>query len=146
MLFDINAPVDLGSKAITHSLEEQKFAVKNSLPFNGLLSNYHAITNKGCATTNGEQLSLESLENKTVIFKHRNKEYKIENAKQVLASKTEIKLPYDEEIKDYYIGNKIYIRTEEHIFSFDNNNYNIILTIDKDENGKYKSCFFTTKS
>ena len=146
MLFDINAPVDLGSKAITHSLEEQKFAVKNSLPFNGLLSNYHAITNKGWATTNGEQLSLESLENNTVIFKHRNKEYKIENAKQVLASKTEIKLPYDEEIKDYYIGNKIYIRTEEHIFSFDNNNYNIILTIDKDENGKYKSCFFTTNN
>lgn len=146
MLFDINAPVDLGSKAVTHSLEEQKFAVKNSLPFNGLLSNYHAITNKGWATTNGEQLSLESLENNTVIFKHRNKEYKIENAKQVLASKTEIKLPYDEEIKDYYIGNKIYIRTEEHIFSFDNNNYNIILTIDKDENGKYKSCFFTTNN
>ena len=146
MLFDINAPVDLGSKAITHSLEEQKFAVKNSLPFNGLLSNYHAITNKGWATTNGEQLSLESLENNTVIFKHRNKEYKIENAKQVLASKTEIKLPYDEEIKDYYIGNKIYIRTEEHIFSFDNNNYNIILTIDKDDNGKYKSCFFTTNN
>ena len=146
MLFDINAPVDLGSKAITHSLEEQKFAVKNSLPFNGLLSNYHAITNKGWATTNGEQLSLESLENNTVIFKHRNKEYKIENAKQVLASKTEIKLPYDEEIKDYYIGNKIYIRTEEHIFSFDNNNYNIILTIDKDENGKYKSCFFTVNN
>lgn len=146
MLFDINAPVDLGSKAVTHSLEEQKFAVKNSLPFNGLLSNYHAITNKGWATTNGEQLSLESLENNTVIFKHRNKEYKIENAKQVLASKTEIKLPYDEEIKDYYIGNKIYIRTEEHIFSFDNNNYNIILTIDKDENGKYKSCFFTVNN
>ena len=146
MLFDINAPVDLGSKAITHSLEEQKFAVKNSLPFNGLLSNYHAITNKGWATTNGEQLSLESLENNTVIFKHRNKEYKIENAKQVLASKTEIKLPYDEEIKDYYIGNKIYIRTEEHIFSFDNNNYNIILTIDKNENGKYKSCFFTVNN
>ena len=146
MLFDINAPVDLGSKAVTHSLEEQKFAVKNSLPFNGLLSNYHAITNKGWATTNGEQLSLENLENNTVIFKHRNKEYKIENAKQVLASKTEIKLPYDEEIKDYYIGNKIYIRTEEHIFSFDNNNYNIILTIDKDENGKYKSCFFTTNN
>ena len=146
MLFDINAPVDLGSKAITHSLEEQKFAVKNSLPFNGLLSNYHAITNKGWATTNGEQLSLESLENNTVIFKHRNKEYKIENAKQVLASKTEIKLPYDEEIKDYYIGNKIYIRTEEHIFSFDNNNYNIILTIDKNDNGKYKSCFFTVNN
>ena len=146
MLFDINAPVDLGSKAVTHSLEEQKFAVKNSLPFNGLLSNYHAITNKGWATTNGEQLSLESLENNTVIFKHRNKEYKIENAKQVLASKTEIKLPYDEEIKDYYIGNKIYIRTEEHIFSFDNNNYNVILTIDKDENGKYKSCFFTVNN
>ena len=146
MLFDINAPVDLGSKAITHSLEEQKFAVKNSLPFNGLLSNYHAITNKGWATTNGEQLSLESLENNTVIFKHRNKEYKIENAKQVLASKTEIKLPYDEEIKDYYIGNKIYIRTEEHIFSFDNNNYNIILTIDKNENSKYKSCFFTVNN
>ena len=137
MLFDINAPVDLGSKSITHSLEEQKFAVKNSLPFNGLLSNYHAITNKGWATTNGEQLSLESLENNTVVFKHRNKEYKIEDAKQVLASKTEIKLPYDEEIKDYYIGNKIYIRTEEHIFSFDNNTYEIILSIDKNENGKY---------
>ena len=146
MLFDINAPVDLGSKSITHSLEEQKFAVKNSLPFNGLLSNYHAITNKGWATTNGEQLSLESLENNTVIFKHRNKEYKIENAKQVLASKTEIKLPYDEEIKDYYIGNKIYIRTEEHIFSFDNNTYEIILSIGKNENGKYKSCFFTTNN
>ena len=145
MLFDINAPVDLGSKSVTHSLEEQKFAVKNSLPFNGLLSNYHAITNKGWATTNGEQLSLESLENNTVVFKHRNKEYKIEDAKQVLASKTEIKLPYDEEIKDYYIGeNKIYIRTEEHIFSFDNNTYNVILTIDKNENNKYKSCFFTT--
>ena len=144
MLFDINAPVDLGSKSVTHSLEEQKFAVKNSLPFNGLLSNYHAITNKGWATTNGEQLSLESLENNTVVFKHRNKEYKIEDAKQVLASKTEIKLPYDEEIKDYYIGeNKIYIRTDEHIFSFDNNTYNVILTIDKDDN-KYKSCFFTT--
>ena len=146
MLFDINAPVDLGSKSITHSLEEQKFAVKNSLPFNGLLSNYHAITNKGWATTNGEQLSLESLENNTVVFKHRNKEYKIENAKQVLASKTEIKLPYDEEIKDYYIGNKIYIRTEEHIFSFDNNTYEVILSIDKNENGKYKSCFFTTNN
>ena len=146
MLFDINAPVDLGSKSITHSLEEQKFAVKNSLPFNGLLSNYHAITNKGWATTNGEQLSLESLENNTVVFKHRNKEYKIEDAKQVLASKTEIKLPYDEEIKDYYIGNKIYIRTEEHIFSFDNNTYEIILTIDKNENDKYKSCFFTTNN
>lgn len=146
MLFDINAPVDLGSKSITHSLEEQKFAVKNSLPFNGLLSNYHAITNKGWATTNGEQLSLESLENNTVVFKHRNKEYKIENAKQVLASKTEIKLPYDEEIKDYYIGNKIYIRTEEHIFSFDNNTYEIILSIDKNESDKYKSCFFTTNN
>ena len=146
MLFDINAPVDLGSKAITHSLEEQKFAVKNSLPFNGLLSNYHAITNKGWATTNGEQLSLESLENNTVVFKHRNKEYKIENAKQVLASKTEIKLPYDEEIKDYYIGNKIYIRTEEHIFSFDNNTYEVILSIDKNESDKYKSCFFTTNN
>ena len=146
MLFDINAPVDLGSKSITHSLEEQKFAVKNSLPFNGLLSNYHAITNKGWATTNGEQLSLESLENNTVVFKHRNKEYKIEDAKQVLASKTEIKLPYDEEIKDYYIGNKIYIRTEEHIFSFDNNTYEIILSIDKNESDKYKSCFFTTNN
>lgn len=32
MLFDINNPVDLGSKAVTHSVEEPKFAVKNSLP------------------------------------------------------------------------------------------------------------------
>ena len=57
MLFDINAPVDLGSKAVTHSVDELKFAIKNSLPYNGLLSNYHSISAKGWPTTNGEQLS-----------------------------------------------------------------------------------------
>ena len=71
MLFDINAPVDLGSKAVTHSTEEPKFAVKNSLPYNGLLSNYHTISNKGWPTTNGEQVSLVSLEDNVVTFSHR---------------------------------------------------------------------------
>ena len=68
MLFDINSPVDLGSKAVTHSADELKFAVKNSLPYNGLLSNYHAISNKGWPTTNGEQLSLELLKDGTVTY------------------------------------------------------------------------------
>ena len=144
MLFDINATVDLGSKAVTHSVDELKFAVKNSLPYNGLLSNYHAISNKGWPTTNGEQLSLESLKDGTVTFKHRDKEYKITDAKQVLASKTKIELPYDEEIKDYYIkdDDTIYIRTEEHIFRFTNGKYEVALNIEK-EGDKYKSCFFT---
>ena len=145
MLFDINAPVDLGSKSVTHSLEELKFAVKNSLPYNGLLSNYHAITNKGWPTTNGEQLSLESLKDDTVIFKHRDKEYKIENAKQVLSSKTKIELPYDSAIKQYYISDSgdIYVRTEEHIFKQNGDKYDIVFSIEKNEKGKYKSCFFT---
>ena len=145
MLFDINAQVDLGSKAVTHSVDEPKFAVKNSLPYNGLLSNYHTITNKGWPTTNGEQLYLESLENNTVTFKHRDKEYSIKGAKQVLASKTKIELPFDEEIKDYYISDDdiIYIRTDEHIFRLNNNKYDIVFTAEKDENDKYKSCFFT---
>ena len=144
MLFDINAPVDLGSKAVTHSPEELKFAIKNSLPYNGLLSNYHTISNKGWPTTNGEQLSLESLENDTVTFKHRDKEYKITDAKQVLASKTKIELPYDEEIKDYYISkDAIYIRTDEHIFRLKDDKYEVVLDVEKNEDGKYKSCFFT---
>ena len=145
MLFDINAPVDLGSKAVTHSVDELKFAVKNSLPYNGLLSNYHAISNKGWPTTNGEQLSLESLKDGTVTFKHRDKEYKITDAKQVLASKTKIELPYDEEIKDYYIkdDDTVYIRTEEHIFRLNSGIYEVIFNIEKNDEGKYKSCFFT---
>ena len=145
MLFDINAPVDLGSKAVTHSVDEPKFAVKNSLPYNGLLSNYHAISNKGWPTTNGEQLSLESLKDGTVTFKHRDKEYKITDAKQVLASKTKIELPYDEEIKDYYIKDDytIYIRTEEHIFRLVDGKYEVVFNIEKGDDGKYKSCFFT---
>ena len=145
MLFDINAPVDLGSKAVTHSVDELKFAVKNSLPYNGLLSNYHAISNKGWPTTNGEQLSLESLKDGTVTFKHRDKEYKITDAKQVLASKTKIELPYDEEIKDYYIKDDgtIYIRTEEHIFRMNDGKYEVAFNIEKNDDGKYKSCFFT---
>ena len=145
MLFDINAPVDLGSKAVTHSVDELKFAVKNSLPYNGLLSNYHAISNKGWPTTNGEQLSLESLKDGTVTFKHRDKEYKITDAKQVLASKTKIELPYDEEIKDYYIKDDytIYIRTEEHIFRLVDGKYEVVFNIEKGDDGKYKSCFFT---
>lgn len=145
MLFDINAPVDLGSKAVTHSPDDLKFAIKNSLPYNGLLSNYHAITNKGWPTTNGEQLSLESLEDNIVTFKHRGKDYKIEDAKLVLSSKETIKLPYDEEIKDYYIAddNIIYIKTEEHIFKLENGQYEVVFTVEKDEKGKYKSCFFT---
>ena len=145
MLFDINAPVDLGSKAVTHSVDELKFAVKNSLPYNGLLSNYHAISNKGWPTTNGEQLSLESLKDGTVTFKHRDKEYKITDAKQVLASKTKIELPYDEEIKDYYIkdDDTIYIRTEEHIFRLNSGLCEVSFNIEKNDDGKYKSCFFT---
>ena len=144
MLFDINSPVDLGSKSVTHSADELKFAVKNSLPYNGLLSNYHAISNKGWPTTNGEQLSLESLKDDTVTFKHRDKEYKITDAKQVLASKTKIELPYDEEIKDYYISeDAIYIRTEEHIFRLKDEKYEVVLDVEKDEDDKYKSCFFT---
>lgn len=145
MLFDINAPVDLGSKAVTHSVDELKFAVKNSLPYNGLLSNYHAISNKGWPTTNGEQLSLESLKDGTVTFKHRDKEYKITDAKQVLASKTKIELPYDEEIKDYYIkdDDTIYIRTEEHIFRLNDGKCEVTFNIEKNDDGKYKSCFFT---
>lgn len=145
MLFDINAPVDLGSKAVTHSVDELKFAVKNSLPYNGLLSNYHAISNKGWPTTNGEQLSLESLKDGTVTFKHRDKEYKITGAKQVLASKTKIELPYDEEIKDYYIkdDDTIYVRTEEHIFRLVDGKCEVTFNIEKKDDGKYKSCFFT---
>ena len=146
MLFDINAPVDLGSKAVTHSVDELKFAVKNSLPYNGLLSNYHAISNKGWPTTNGEQLSLESLKDGTVTFRHRDKEYKITDAKQVLASKTKIELPYDEEIKDYYIkdDDTVYIRTEEHIFRLVDGKCEVVFNIEKEgDGGKYKSCFFT---
>ena len=145
MLFDINAPVDLGSKSVTHSVDELKFAVKNSLPYNGLLSNYHAISNKGWPTTNGEQLSLESLKDGAVTFKHRDKEYKITDAKQVLASKTKIELPYDEEIKDYYIkdDDTVYIRTEEHIFRLKDGKYEVAFNIEKNNEGKYKSCFFT---
>ena len=139
MLFDINAPVDLGSKAVTHSMDELKFGIKNSLPFNGLLSNYHAITNKGWSTTNGETISLESLKDNTVTFKHRDKEYRIDNAKKVLVSKTAIELPYDEEIKDYYISNDgtVYIRTDEHIFKY-KDKYEVVFTMEKD-----RSCFFT---
>lgn len=139
MLFDINAPVDLGSKTITHSPEELKFAVKNTLPFNGLLSNYHSISNNGWATTNGEQIYLKSLENDTVTFTHRNKDYKINDAKLVLSSKEKIELPYDEDIKQYYIDDDaIYILTDEHIFSLKDGVYSTVLDIDKD-----KSCFFT---
>lgn len=145
MLFDINSPVDLGSKAVTHSVDELKFAVKNSLPYNGLLSNYHAISNKGWPTTNGEQLSLESLKDDTVTFKHRDKEYKITDAKQVLASKTKIELPFDEEIKDYYIkdDDTVYVRTEEHIFRLVDGKCEVAFNIEKNSDGKYKSCFFT---
>lgn len=145
MLFDINSPVDLGSKSVTHSVDELKFAVKNSLPYNGLLSNYHAISNKGWPTTNGEQLSLESLKDGTVTFRHRDKEYKITDAKQVLASKTKIELPYDEEIKDYYIkdDDTVYIRTEEHIFKLIDGKCEVAFNIEKNDDGKYKSCFFT---
>ena len=145
MLFDINAPVDLGSKAVTHSVDELKFAIKNSLPYNGLLSNYHSITDKGWPTTNGEQLSLESLKDGTVTFKHRDKEYKITDARQVLASKTKIELPYDEEIEDYYIkdDDTIYIKTEEHIIRLKDGKYETVFNIEKNESGKYKSCFFT---
>lgn len=145
MLFDINSPVDLGSKAVTHSVDELKFAVKNSLPYNGLLSNYHAISNKGWPTTNGEQLSLESLKDGTVTFKHRDKEYKITDAKQVLASKTKIELPFDEEIKDYYIkdDDTVYVRTEEHIFRLVDGKCEVAFNIEKNGDGKYKSCFFT---
>lgn len=145
MLFDINAPVDLGSKAVTHSVDELKFAVKNSLPYNSLLSNYHAISNKGWPTTNGEQLSLESLKDGTVTFKHRDKEYKITDAKQVLASKTKIELPFDEEIKDYYIkdDDTVYVRTEEHIFRLVDGKCEVAFNIEKNSDGKYKSCFFT---
>ena len=145
MLFDINSPVDLGSKAVTHSVDELKFAVKNSLPYNGLLSNYHAISNKGWPTTNGEQLSLESLKDGIVTFKHRDKEYKITDAKQVLASKIKIELPFDEEIKDYYIkdDDTVYVRTEEHIFRLNSGKCEVAFNIEKNEDGKYKSCFFT---
>ena len=145
MLFDINSPVDLGSKAVTHSVDELKFSVKNSLPYNGLLSNYHAISNKGWPTTNGEQLSLESLKDGVVTFKHRDKEYKITDAKQVLASKTKIELPFDEEIKDYYIkdDDTVYVRTEEHIFRLNSGLCEVAFNIEKNEDGKYKSCFFT---
>ena len=145
MLFDINAPVDLGSKAVTHSVDELKFAVKNSLPYNGLLSNYHAISAKGWPTTNGEQLSLESLKDGTATFKHRDKEYKITDAKQVLASKTKIELPFDEEIKDYYIkdDDTVYVRTEEHIFKLIGGKCEVAFNIEKNDDGKYKSCFFT---
>ena len=145
MLFDVNSPVDLGSKAVTHSVDELKFAIKNSLPYNGLLSNYHSISAKGWPTTNGEQLSLESLKDGTVTFRHRDKEYKITDAKQVLASKTKIKLPYDEEIKDYYIkdDDTVYIRTEEHIFRLADEKYEVAFNIEKNDDGKYKSCFFT---
>ena len=145
MIFSIDAPVDLGSKAVTHSVDELKFAVKNSLPYNGLLSNYHAISNKGWPTTNGEQLSLESLKDGTVTFKHRDKEYKVTDAKQVLASKTKIELPFDEEIKDYYIkdDDTIYVRTEEHIFRMNDGKCEVAFNIEKNDDGKYKSCFFT---
>lgn len=145
MLFDINAPVDLGSKAVTHSVDELKFSVKNSLPYNGLLSNYHSISAKGWPTTNGEQLSLESLKDGTVTFKHRDKEYKITDAKQVLASKTKIELPFDEEIKDYYIkdDDTVYVRTEEHIFRLVDGKCEVTFNIEKNDDGKYKSCFFT---
>ena len=146
MLFDINAPVDLGSKAVTHSPDELKFAVKNSLPYNGLLSNYHTISNKGWPTTNGEQISLVSLEDDIVTFRHRGKDYKVLDAKEVLASKTKIELPFDEDIKEYYISDNkdIYIRTEEHIFKLDDSNEaSSIFNIEKDKDGKYKSCFFT---
>ena len=145
MLFDINSPVDLGSKSVTHSVDELKFAVKNSLPYNGLLSNYHAISNKGWPTTNGEQLSLESLKDGTVTFKHRDKEYKITDAKQVLASKIKIELPFDEEIKDYYIkdDDTVYVRTEEHIFRLNSGKCEVAFNIEKNGDGKYKSCFFT---
>ena len=145
MLFDINASVDLGSKAVTHSVDELKFAVKNSLPYNGLLSNYHAISNNGWPTTNGEQISLESLKDGTVTFKHRDKEYKITDAKQVLASKTKIELPFDEEIKDYYIkdDDTIYVMTEEHIFRLNSGLCEVAFNIEKNDDGKYKSCFFT---
>lgn len=113
-----------------------------------MLSNYHSISNKGWPTTNGEQISLELLEDNTVTFRHRGKEYKIEDAKKVLSSKTKIELPYDEDIKEYYIADDyIYIRTEEHIFKLNNksrsNDYEVVLEIEKDEDGKYKSCFFT---
>ena len=145
MIFSIDAPVDLGSKAVTHSVDELKFAVKNSLPYNGLLSNYHAISNKGWPTTNGEQLSLESLKDGTVTFKHRDKEYKVTDAKQVLTSKTKIELPFDEEIKDYYIkdDDTIYVRTEEHIFRMNDGKCEVAFNIEKNDDGKYKSCFFT---
>lgn len=145
MLFDINAQVDLGSKSVTHPVDELKFAVKNSLPYNGLLSNYHAISNEGWSTTNGEQIYLKSLEDGVATFSHREKEYKIKDAKYVLASKEKIELPYDEEILQYYIADDgiIYIRTEEHIFSLKDGVYNIVFEVGKDENDKYKSCFFT---
>ena len=145
MLFDINSPVDLGSKSVTHSPEDMRFAIKNSLPFNGLLSNYHSITSGGFPTTNGETISLESLKDNTVTFKHRNKEYKITDAKQVLASKIKIELPFDEEIKDYYIkdDDTVYVRTEEHIFRLNSGKCEVAFNIEKNSDGKYKSCFFT---
>lgn len=143
MIFQIEAPVDLGSKQVTHSIEEPKFAVKNSLPFNGLLSNYRSINHDGWATTNGEQIKLISLADDTVTFSHRGKEYKIPDAKQVLSSKIKIELPFDEEIRDYYINGDIYIRTDEHIFKLNNGAYDIVFSTEKKEDGKYKSCFFT---
>lgn len=146
MLFDINAPVDLGSKAVTHSTEELKFAVKNSLPYNGLLSNYHTISNNGWVTTNGETISLVGKTGDTFTFSHRGKDYKIEDAKKVLSKKVEIELPYNEEIKEYYIAeDAIYIRTEEHIFKFADNKYEVVLSIEKVDD-KYKSCFFTVNN
>ena len=139
MIFDINAPVDLGSKAVTHTPDDLKFSVKNTLPFNGLLSNYHSITNKGWPTTNGEQIYLHSLEDKTVTFVHRDKKYKIKDASKVLHKQVKIELPFNEEIQEYYINDEaIFIRTPEHIFKYQDNKYEIVLEIlDK------KSCFFT---
>src|SRR5574344_1020441 len=145
MTFNTFSPVDLGSVAVAVAPENAKFAIKNSLPYNGLLSNYRTISGKGWPTTNGEQISLESLADNTVTFKHRDKEYTITDAKLVVSSTTDIELPYDEEISEYYISldETIYVRTEEHIFKQDGDSWTVVKAIDKDSDGKYKSCFFT---
>lgn len=71
------AKVDVGNEEIVHKDDQPTFRHKNTLPYKGLLSNYHKIGKDGYITTKGSEVNFEQnyaskllyTENNTLFFK-----------------------------------------------------------------------------
>ena len=64
----LTAKIDVGNETTVHKDDQPSFRNKNTLPYKGLLSNYHSISNKGWITTQGRRVGFSSSTEAKLLF------------------------------------------------------------------------------